>query len=120
MNALPAQNGCTRVGAAFAQYPECRASAWIRRSSLLRIIEALTDGVVTIQLHGGLVADWVDELRSTIAKNGTATGLRVDLTELRYADAAGIELLRSLRRAGIDITSNSLYSGALVEETDAL
>lgn len=87
---------------------------------MLRIIEALTDGVVTIQLHGGLVADWVDELRSTIAKNGTATGLRVDLTELRYADAAGIELLRSLRRAGIDITSNSLYSGALVEETDAL
>jgi anti-anti-sigma regulatory factor len=87
---------------------------------LLRIIETLTGGKVTIQLHGGLVADWVDELRSTIAKNGTATGLRVDLTELRYADAAGIELLRSLRRAGIDIISNSPYSSALVEDAEAL
>jgi anti-anti-sigma regulatory factor len=87
---------------------------------VLRIIETLTDGNVTIQLHGRLVADWLDELRLAIGKNSTATALRLDLTELRYADAAGVELLRSLRREGIEISSHSLYSRALLEESDGL
>jgi len=87
---------------------------------LLRIIESRTDGNVTIELHGRLVADWLDELRSAIAKNSTGTALRLDLTELRYADTAGVELLRSLRRDGIEISSHSLYSRALLEEADVL
>jgi anti-anti-sigma regulatory factor len=85
---------------------------------LLRIIQTLTDGNVTIHLHGRLVADWLDELRLAIGKNSTTPALRLDLTELRYADAAGVELLRSLRREGIEISSHSLYSRALLEEAE--
>jgi hypothetical protein len=38
----------------------------------------------------------------------------LDLTELRYADAAGIELLRALQAQGIEIASSSPYSSALL------
>jgi anti-anti-sigma regulatory factor len=88
-----------------------------RENPLLRIIETFTDGIVTIQFHGRLAGAWLDEARSTISKHAVAS-LRLDLTELRYADAAGIELLRSFQRKGIHITSHSPYSTALVEDTN--
>ena len=56
----------------------------------------------------------VEEVRSVIARRVGSGPVRADLTELRYADAAGIELLRALRAQGIEITSSSPYSSALL------
>jgi len=60
------------------------------------------------------LSESMDEVRSVIARRAANGPLRVDLTELRYADAAGIELLRALRVQGIEIASSSPYSSALL------
>ena len=81
---------------------------------MLRISETERDGVTTVHLEGSLLAAWVEEVRSVIARRVGSGPVRADLTELRYADAAGIELLRALRAQGIEITSSSPYSSALL------
>lgn len=81
---------------------------------MLRISETEGDGITTVHLEGSLLSAWVDEVRSVIARRAANGPLRVDLTELRYADAAGIELLRALRVQGIEIASSSPYSSALL------
>jgi hypothetical protein len=81
---------------------------------LLRISETEGDGITTVHLEGSLLSAWVDEVRSVIARRAASGPLRVDLTELGYADAAGIELLRALRVQGIEIASSSPYSSALL------
>jgi STAS domain len=81
---------------------------------LLRIIESEADGTTTVHLEGRLFSAWVDEVRSVIARRAAAGPVRLDLTELRYADAAGIELLKAFEAQGIEITSSSPYSSALL------
>jgi len=81
---------------------------------LLRISETEGDGITIVHLEGSLLSAWVDEVRSVIARKVGSGRLRVDLTELRYADAAGIELLRALQVQGIEIASSSPYSSALL------
>jgi hypothetical protein len=56
----------------------------------------------------------VEEVRSVIARRAAAGPVRLDLTELRYADMAGIELLRALQGQGIEIASSNPYSSALL------
>ena len=81
---------------------------------MLRIIETEADGTTTVHLEGRLFSAWVDEVRSVIARRAAAGPVRLDLTELRYADMAGIELLRALQGQGIEIASSNPYSSALL------
>jgi len=81
---------------------------------LLRISEREANGVITMHLEGRLVSAWVDEVRSAVARRAATGRVRLDLTELRYADPAGIELLRALQVQGIEIASSSPYSSALL------
>ena len=81
---------------------------------LLRISETEADGITTVHLEGSFFSAWVDEVRSAVARSAAAGPVRLDLTELRYADTAGIELLRALQGQGIEITSSSPYSSALL------
>jgi anti-anti-sigma regulatory factor len=81
---------------------------------LLRIIETEADGITTVHLEGSFFSAWVDEVRSAVARRAAAGPVRLDLTELRYADRAGIELLRALQGQGIEIASSSPYSSALL------
>jgi hypothetical protein len=81
---------------------------------LLRITETEADGITTVHLEGNFFSAWVDEVRLAVARRAAAGPVRLDLTELRYADAAGIELLRALQVQGIEIASSSPYSSALL------
>jgi anti-anti-sigma regulatory factor len=81
---------------------------------LLRIIETETDGITTVHLEGSFFSAWVEEVRSAVARRTAAGPVRLDLTELRYVDTAGIALLRVLQGQGIEITSSSPYSSALL------
>ncbi len=81
---------------------------------MLRISETEGDGITTVHLEGSLLSAWVGEVRSAVVRRVGTGPVRLDLTEMRYADAAGIELLRALRRQGIEIVSSSPYSSALL------
>jgi hypothetical protein len=64
---------------------------------MLRIWIAPTDGGVIVRLEGRLLSAWRDELLDACdrAAHGGAQ-VRLDLHSLTYADADGIELLRTL------------------------
>ena len=81
---------------------------------MLRISETEADGITTMHLEGRLLSPWVEEVRSAVAQRAATGCVRLDLTELRYADVAGIELLRALQVRGIEIASSSPYSSALL------
>ena len=81
---------------------------------MLRISETEGNGITTVHLEGSLLSAWVDEVRAAVARSAATGSVRLDLTELRYADAAGIELLRALQAQGIEIASSSPYSSALL------
>jgi hypothetical protein len=87
---------------------------------LLRITKQIAQGVVTLRLEGRLFDAWIDEVRQSL---GLETNLqhvrlqhvRLDLSGLLYADSAGIQLLKSLRRDGAEIVGANPYFSALLE-----
>ena len=54
---------------------------------------------VRLRIEGRLTGCWVDELRKTCELQGLRDGIRLtlDLADVSFADAAGIELLKELR-----------------------
>ena len=54
---------------------------------------------VRLRVEGRLTGRWVEELRRTCDLQGLGDGIRLtlDLSDLSFADAAGIELLKELR-----------------------
>jgi anti-anti-sigma regulatory factor len=54
---------------------------------------------VRLRIEGRLTGGWVDELRKTCELQGLRDGIRLtlDLADVSFADAAGIELLKELR-----------------------
>jgi hypothetical protein len=54
---------------------------------------------VRLRVEGRLTGRWVDELRGTCDLQGLGDGIRLtlDLADVSFADAAGIELLKQLR-----------------------
>jgi len=67
-----------------------------------------------VSLDGKLLGPWVDEARSVIAALPANEAVRLNLANLSFADAAGIELLRAARRDGIQFVGASpLIEGLL-------
>jgi anti-anti-sigma regulatory factor len=56
-----------------------------------------------------LTGRWVEELRRTCDLQGLSDGIRLtlDLSDVSFADAAGIELLKELRIGQITLLSTS-------------
>jgi anti-anti-sigma regulatory factor len=54
---------------------------------------------VGLRVEGRLTGRWVEELRRTCDLQGLRDGIRLtlDLADVSFADAAGIELLKELR-----------------------
>ncbi len=70
--------------------------------------------LTSIGLEGKLLGAWVDETRQVLATARASHRLCLNLKELTFADARGIELLRSLRREGIPLLGCSpLIEGLL-------
>jgi len=64
-------------------------------------------GIRVVRLEGWLEGESVAELERVI--NGDSGSLRLDLSELRSADTAGLAALRALRASGASIVGASPY-----------
>jgi hypothetical protein len=83
---------------------------------MLRIkVVDLSDGAVVLRVEGRITGFWVDELRRTCAAHSFAAHtfaghtfpdevqLSLELSDVSFADAAGIALLKELRGRGADL-----------------
>jgi anti-anti-sigma regulatory factor len=70
-------------------------------------------GVRVVRLEGWLEGEVVAELESVV--RGGSGPLRLDLSELRSADKAGLDALRALRAAGASLVGASPYIRLLLE-----
>jgi len=57
-------------------------------------------GETTLRAAGRLAGPWVAELERSVAEGVQEDALVIDLTDVSFADRAGIEFLKSLRRDG--------------------
>jgi anti-anti-sigma regulatory factor len=71
-------------------------------------------GIRVVRLEGWLAGEAVAELERVV--NGDSGPLRLDLSELRSADTAGLDVLRALRAAGASLVGASPYIRLLLEK----
>jgi hypothetical protein len=65
---------------------------------------------VTLKLEGRVVGPWVAELRQVCEKLLTeGWAVRLDLTDVTFADAGGVTALSSLKSRGVAMTSCSPF-----------
>ncbi len=85
---------------------------------MLKITTLRHDGrESTLKLEGKLLAAWVGELLAVCGPALHGAGrLRLDLSELSFADVSGITALRDLMRQGATITTASPLVGELLKE----
>ena len=75
--------------------------------------------VLTIKLEGEILAPWVAAVREAYKqRDRRPERLRLDLTAVTYADAAGTQLLRDLIRDGIEIAGCSSFIAELLHLDD--
>ncbi|HET6217043.1 MAG TPA: hypothetical protein VFE27_08490 [Acidobacteriaceae bacterium] len=81
---------------------------------MLRItVVDLSESTVVLRLEGRITGYWVEELRRTCAAHAFAAHnghtfsdevqLSLELSDVSFADAAGIALLKELRSGGADL-----------------
>jgi ABC-type transporter Mla MlaB component len=83
---------------------------------MLRIkVVDLSESAVVLRVEGRITGSWVDELRRTCAAHSFAAHtfaghtlpdevqLSLELSDVSFADAAGIALLKELRSRGADL-----------------
>lgn len=88
---------------------------------MLRVTNvARGDGQPTrLRLEGRLSGPWVDELRrvcSGLLDGDGGGGLELELSEVSFVDAAGMALLRSLARSGVEFTNLSAFVAEQLKE----
>jgi len=79
----------------------------IKRFVRLRITTRRERGATLIQVDGELLAEGVPELDT--ACRSAQGRIRLDLSNLRSADAFGIESLRAFAEQGVDLVGASTY-----------
>lgn len=81
---------------------------------MVRITAQLAEasGPTTLVVEGRLAGPWVEALRQEAARH--TTGLRLDLTGLSYADAAGAALLTWLLAQGAELSASNAYAATLL------
>jgi anti-anti-sigma regulatory factor len=62
------------------------------------VVESSSEAV-RLRVEGRLTGGWIEELRRTCDMHALSDGIRLtlDLADVSFADAAGIELLKELR-----------------------
>ena len=70
----------------------------------------------TLNLEGKFVGPWVDEVRKLCSHSlARSSRIGLDLSDVTFVDAAGIQLLRDLVRQGIEIVSCSNFVAELIQ-----
>ena len=74
----------------------------------ITVVESSSEAV-RLRAEGRLTGGWVDELRRTCDLHALSNGIRLtlDLADVSFADAAGIELLKELRIRLVTLLSPS-------------
>ncbi len=85
---------------------------------MLRITSSAKNGTTWIRLEGRLVGPWVDECRAT-CETSRGQRLALDVSEVRFADPRGVELLRELDDAGLVMRGNG-YTAELMRRGDSM
>ena len=84
---------------------------------MLRIEKTETAGIATLRLEGKLMAPWLPEFEALFAGGTPIQHMRLNLEEVDYIDAAGIELLSTLRRQGLLIAASSPFVARLLDQS---
>jgi hypothetical protein len=74
----------------------------------ITVVESSSNGV-RLRVEGRLMGGWVEELRRACDLHALSDGIRLtlDLADVSFADAAGIELLKELRIRLVTLLSPS-------------
>jgi anti-anti-sigma regulatory factor len=91
---------------------------WAERGvdSVLKITKVSRKGrATTIKLEGAFLAPWTASVRDACTRRGRRSKpLRLDLSDVTFADAAAVRLLRDLMREDIVIASCSSFVAELL------
>ena len=88
---------------------------------MIRITQTDSVTLATLSLDGKLLGPWVEELRVVIAAARARGAVCLNLTNLRFADAAGIALLSDVRRDGVPLAGASpLIEGLLAARQETI
>jgi ABC-type transporter Mla MlaB component len=80
---------------------------------MLRISEANGSGPAMLRLEGRLADRWVDEFARVVS--AAEPGLvSIDLSDVSFVDARGVELLQQLGRRGVGLVGGSPFVVGLV------
>jgi hypothetical protein len=85
---------------------------------MLRITTAEGPSATTLCLEGKLAGPWVKELEECWRSGADAAGqrgLRIDLREVTYIDAAGKDLLTRLHLGGAELVAADCMTKAIIE-----
>lgn len=83
---------------------------------MLRITPERGDGRLTLKLEGSLAGPWVEELERVVERClGQEGQLKLDLSEVHYADADGATLLRDLMSGKVELGRRSTFIAELLE-----
>ena len=84
---------------------------------MLRIEKTVVDGISTIRLEGKLLAPWLDEFKALFQGGTPIRSMRLNLKDVDYIDAAGLEVLSALRRQGLLIIASSAFVAKLLDQS---
>jgi anti-anti-sigma regulatory factor len=76
---------------------------------MLRLIQSLAAPLRIIALEGKLTAPWLPELRAAVAEARASGGVSLNLAGLSFVDHDGAELLRTLRKDGVQLMGASRF-----------
>ena len=85
---------------------------------MLRITTAEDSHATTFRLEGKLAGPWVRELEECWRSGASAAmhrGLRIDLREVTFIDAAGKKLLARLHQDGAELVAADCMTKAIIE-----
>lgn len=79
---------------------------------MLRITKKSDGSATLIKLEGALRSAWLGEVANEVAGVGSPANLRLDLSDVTFADTAGIALLGQLLGQGAQIVACSGFISA--------
>lgn len=76
----------------------------------ITVVESSAEGV-RLRVEGRVMGGWVEELQRSCDVHALCDGIRLtlDLADVSFVDAAGIELLKGLRSRCVTLLSPSPY-----------
>ena len=89
--------------------PKCMA--------MLRIEKSDVEGISTVRLEGKLLAPWLPEFTALFEDGTPIHRMRLNLKDVDYIDAAGLEVLSRLRRRGLLIVASSAFVAKLLDQS---